>query len=110
MAAYVLQPLQFSPSPRFAPVDVRTPRALSRQVRIQKEEPPRWADSLPHIRHFAMFLGHRTGVIAKLSKCRDKGCLSGSAYTCNLDQVSLHFAAPIGGQKSSLRQLSYFLN
>jgi len=57
-----------------------------------------------------MFLGHRTGVIAKLSKCRNKGCLSGSAYTCNLDQVSLHFAAPIGGQKSSLRQLSYFLN
>ena len=110
MAARVLQPLQLSPPPRFAPIDVRTPRPLRRQVRVQKEEPLRRADALPHVRHLTMFLGHRTGVLAELSQCRHQSRLSGGADACNLDQVCLHCAAPIGGQNGSFRQLSYFLN
>ena len=110
MAAGVLQARQLGPPPRFAPFDVRTPRPLRRQVGVQEDEPLRRADALPHIRHFAVLLGYRTGVKTALSQCRDKRCLSGGADACNLDQVCLHCAAPIGGQNGYFRQLSYFLN
>ena len=108
MAARVFQPLQLGPPPRFAPLDVRAPRPLRGQVRVQKDEPRRRADALPHIRHFAVLLGHRTGVIAELSQCRHKSCLPRGADACNLDQVCFHCAAPIGGRNDSLRKLYEF--
>ncbi len=73
MAARVLQSLQLGPPPGFIPANVWTARLLGWQICVQKDEPVRWADALPHIRHFAMLLDHRSGIIAELTQTGYKG-------------------------------------
>ena len=99
MAARMFQPQQFCPPPAFTPTDIWTPRPLGQQICLQKNEPVRWPDTLPHIRHLAVLLGDGAGVKAQPPQTGYKCRFAGRTNAYNFDKVTVHLAAPIGGPK-----------
>ena len=61
---------------------------------------------MPHVGHLAMLLCHRAGVITEPPQSDHKGRFTCRAYAYNLDKVSVHLAAPIGGPKELRRILN----
>ena len=99
VAAGMFQPLQFRATPGLVPTDIWTSRPLGRQICLQKNEPVRWSDTLPHVRHLAVLLGDGAGVKAQPPQSGYKCRFAGRTDAYDFDKVTLHLAAPIGGPK-----------